>query len=220
MPPRPTVRGVVFDLDGLMFNTERVFHLTGVEMLRRRGKPAPPEVFRGMVGRRAAEAWPVMIDMMGLSDTVEELQAEAREVFPPLMEEHLEPMPGLMPLLDAITSAGLPRAVATSSGRPYALDLLGRYGLAGGFAAVLGAEDVERGKPHPEPYERACAAIGVAPGEALVLEDSEAGVASAKAAGAFAVAVPHEHSHGQTYDEADLVIDTLADPRLRTVLGL
>lgn len=212
--------GVLFDLDGLMFNTEAVFHRTGVEMLRRRGKPAPPEVFRAMVGRRAAEAWPVMIEMMGLTDTVEELEAEAHEVFPVFLEEHLAPMPGLFELLDALEAAGLPKAVGTSSGREYALDLLGRFDLSGRFAAVLGAADVTHGKPHPEIYRTAAGRIGLDPARAVVLEDSEAGVASAKAAGATAVAVPHDYSHGQTYPEADLVIDTLADRRLYHLLGL
>ena len=214
------VRGVLFDLDGLMFNTEVVFHATGTEMLRRRGKPAPAAVFRGMVGKRAVDAWPVMIEMMELTDTIEELEAEAHELFPKLLEDHLQPMPGLMDLLAALDRAGIPRAVGTSSGREYAMDLLNRYEIAEGFTAVLGAEDVTNGKPAPEIYEKAAGRLGLAASQTLVLEDTEAGIAAAKAAGAIGVAVPHSHSHGQTYDEADYVIDTLADRRLYEVLGL
>ena len=219
-PIKPQADGVLFDLDGLMFNTEAVFHRTGVEMLRRRGKPAPAEVFRGMVGRRAADAWPVMIRMMDLTDTVEELEAEAHAVFPIFLEEHLAPMPGLFELLDALAFASIPLAVATSSGRSYALDLLQRFDLTDRFSTVLGAEDVSHGKPHPEIYRTAAGRIDVAPDRSIVLEDSEAGIASAKAAGATAVAVPHDYSHGQTYEEADLIIDTLADPRLYQLIGL
>lgn len=211
---------VVFDLDGLMFNTEVVFHETGTELLRRRGKPAPPEVFAAMMGRRAREAFAVMIDMMQLEDSIDVLQQESRELFFSLLDRHLAPMPGLVELLDAIESANLPKAVGTSSDREYAHDILGRYEMLGRFGAILTAEDVTHGKPHPEIYATAAKRIQAAAERTLVLEDSNAGIRAAKAAGCFAVAVPHAHSHGQSYDEANLVIDTLADRQLWDALGL
>ena len=214
------IRGVLFDLDGLMFNTEVVFHLTGTEILRRRGKLARPEIFRAMQGRRAEEAWPVMIQMAELTDTIDALEAEAHELFPTFLEAHLAPMPGLLPLLETLTAAGVPRVVATSSGRDYARELLDRFKLTDGFDAILGAEDVSVGKPAPEIYQKAAAALALPPEETLVLEDTEAGINAGKGAGATAVAVPHEHSHGQTYPTADLVLDTLADRRLYELLGL
>ena len=211
---------VVFDLDGLMFNTEVVFHETGTEVLRRRGKPAPPELFAAMMGHRADEAFAIMIDMMELNDSIDALRAESREVFFSLLDNHLAPMPGLIELLDAIEAASLPKAVATSSDRPYAEDILGRYELLNRFGAILTGDDVSHSKPHPEIYQKAMTGIAAVPSRTLVLEDSNAGVRAAKAAGCFAVAVPHAHSHGQTYDEADLIIDTLADPKLRETLAL
>lgn len=211
---------VVFDLDGLMFNTEVVFHETGTELLRRRNKPAPPELFAAMMGRRAPEAFRVMIEMMELDDTVETLQAESWELFETLLDKHLAPMPGLIELLDRVESAGLGKAVATSSGRDYAEDVLARYELLDRFTAILTAEDVTHGKPHPEIYAAATSRLRADPTRSLVLEDSNAGVEAAKAAGCFAVAVPHAHSHGQTYERADLIIDTLADPVLAEYLDV
>lgn len=211
---------VVFDLDGLMFNTEVVFHETGTELLRRRGKPAPPELFAAMMGRRAPDAFRVMIEMMELDDSVETLQPESWELFCTLLDKHLEPMPGLLDLLGQLEAAGVRKAVATSSGRDYAHDVLGRYQLIDRFGVILAAEDVSDGKPHPEIYQTATARLSVSPSQAIVLEDSNAGICSAKAAGCYAVAVPHEHSHGQSYEEADLVIDTLADPVLSNLLQL
>lgn len=214
------IDAVVFDLDGLMFNTEVVFHETGTEVLRRRGKPAPPELFAAMMGRRAPEAFQIMIDRMDLDDTIDDLQTESRELFFQLLDQHLRPMPGLMDLLAAIDDAGLPMAVGTSSGKAYAHDILGRYSLIERFQTILTAEDVSHGKPNPEIYQRAAAGVSSTPERTLVLEDSNAGIIAAKEANCFAVAVPHAHSHGQTYDRADLIINTLADPKLWSKLQI
>ena len=213
------IEAVAFDLDGLMFNTEAVFNRTLTELLARRNKPAPPELFAAMMGRRAREANGVMIEMMGLSESIEELETEIGELFTGHLDAILQPMPGLFELLDHLEATDRPKGVATSSGRDYAHGLLDRYGVRERFAFVLAAEDVSRGKPHPEVYLTAAARHGVDPSRMLVLEDASHGVAAAAAAGAVAVAVPHEHTAGHSYDDAHLVIDTLADPRLRRLLG-
>ena len=70
----PTIRAVVFDFDGLMVNTEDVFQMSGTELLRRRGKEPTPAIFHGMMGRRSHEALAYLIEVMGLNDTVEQLQ--------------------------------------------------------------------------------------------------------------------------------------------------
>ncbi|REJ74130.1 MAG: HAD family phosphatase, partial [Planctomycetota bacterium] len=169
------IRAVVFDLDGLMFNTEEVYSHTGTEILRRRGKTPAPDLFHRMMGRRAPEALQVMIDLMQLNDTIDRLQAETEEIFMQVMETHLQVMPGLFELLDLIESRRLPRAVATSSGRKYLERLLSRFDLLHRFDFTLTAEDVTHGKPHPEIYLTAAERIGVDPPQMLVLEDSEAG---------------------------------------------
>ena len=75
------IRGVAFDLDGLILNTEDIFHLTGTELMRRRGRVATPALFHAMMGRRSHEAFQVMIDLMELKDTIAELAAESSEIF-------------------------------------------------------------------------------------------------------------------------------------------
>ena len=212
------IKAVAFDLDGLMFNTEEVFQRAGTELLARRGKPAPPELFAAMMGRRAREAQQVMIDRMQLTDTVDELQAETSDLFDALLDDVLAPMPGLMPLLDLLEERSIPKAVCTSSGTRYAHDLLRRYDLVDRFAFVLAAEDVTHGKPHPEVYATAAVRLGAAAEHVLVLEDSAHGIASGNAAGAVTAAVPHAHSCGQNYDPADLILKTLADPRVPSLL--
>lgn len=207
-----TIRAVAFDFDGLMFNTEEVFTLCGTELLRRRGKIPHPQLFHSMMGRRAPEAFQAMIDLMELQETIEELTVESGLIFEDLLEMHLLPMPGLFELLELIEARGLPKGVATSSGRKYLSGLLERFRLADRFHATLTGEDVSHGKPHPEIYLRTAEALGVDPTEMLVLEDSENGTRAAVNAGAYVISVPHDHSRHHDFTGARGVAQSLADP--------
>ena len=215
----PFVQAVVFDMDGLMFNTEVVFNATGTELLRRRGKVPHPELFSRMMGRRAAEAFAVMIELMELTESFEVLQEESDAIFFELLDEILAPMPGLFTLLKRIEEAGIPKGVATSSSRRYLEDLLSRFELLDRFDVTLGAEDVTHGKPHPEIYLTAARRLDVPPESMMVLEDSEAGARAAAAAGAQIIAVPHEHCSLHDYSMATAIATRLDDPIILSRIG-
>ncbi len=216
--PRP--RAAVFDLDGLMFNTEELYHLVGHEILRRRGKVFDAELRGQMMGQPGRAAFQVMIDWHGLADSIEELQRESRELFRPILEERLSPLPGLLPLLEALEANSFPKAIATSSGREFAHRALDRFDLRVRFEFVLTGEDITHGKPAPDIYLLAARKLGVEPGDVLVLEDSQHGCRAAVAAGTFAVAVPGEHSQHHDFSGARFVADTLYDPRIYSALGM
>ncbi len=213
------IRAVAFDLDGLMFDTEALFFRVAGAMLSDRGKTFTPAIMAAMIGRQAAVAYPAMKAMAGLDESAEELLTEARLRFFALIDTAVHPTPGLFALLAHLERLGLPRAVCTSSRRAYADRLLGNHGLAHHFAFLLCAEDVTRSKPDPEIYRTAAVRFGVSPAEMLVLEDSPAGLAAAKAAGAFAVAIPHEHSPADALGGADLIASRLDDPAVLARLG-
>src|ERR1700686_624859 len=118
MPSDP-LSAVVFDLDGLMFNTEALYQQVGTELLARRGKRFEAELLDQIMGRQNAVALQIMIDWHGLRDTVPILAEESEQIFALILDEQLECMPGLEPLLEAIEAAGLPNAIATSSSRRF-----------------------------------------------------------------------------------------------------
>jgi HAD superfamily hydrolase (TIGR01509 family) len=209
-----TVRAVVFDLDGLMFDTEALFHRVSSEALAARGKEFTPEIMQAMLGRRAAEVGDALKTLAGLEEPAEDLLAEVRARFAAEVDSAVHPTPGLFALLDHLKRRGLPLAVATSSRRSYAEQLLARHGLSDRFAFILAAEDVARGKPDPEIYRRAAERFDVPAQAMLVLEDSPAGLAAARGAGAIAVGVPHQHSPAGNLTAADLVVPRLDDPAL------
>ncbi|MDA7527631.1 HAD family phosphatase [bacterium] len=215
---QPVIRAVVFDMDGLMFNTEEVFNRSGTELLRRRGKNAPIKLFHSMMGRRAQEAFQVMIDMMELTESIEELQVESEELFFSMLDDVLAPMPGLIELLDVIEKQNIPKAVATSSHRPYLNNIMGRFDMLHRFHNTLTAEDVTHGKPHPEIYLTAAQRLNVSPHEMLVLEDSENGTKAAAAAGAHIISVPHDISRHHDFSSAKAIAESLSDPVIHDLL--
>jgi HAD superfamily hydrolase (TIGR01509 family) len=208
------IGAVVFDLDGLMFDTEALFFRASAEVLESRGKRFTPEIMRALIGRRAVDVAGWLKTLAGLEESPEVILAEVRERFRAELDTAVHPTPGLFALLDHLRRRGLPSAVATSSGRAYADGLLTRHGLTDRFAFVLGSEDVSRGKPDPEIYRLAAERFAVNADELLVLEDSPAGVEAGRGAGAVTVAVPHEHSPAEALQAADLIVSQLDDPAL------
>ncbi len=215
-----SLRAVVFDLDGLMFNTEDLYREVGTEILRRRGKTFEHDLLDAMMGRRPAQALAIMIEWHGLDATVEQLAAESEEIFVPILDEKLAPMPGLLDLLEALEESGIPKAVGTSSGRAFVENVMGRFDLISRFEFLLTAEDVAEGKPNPEIYLTAAQRFSIAPEELMVLEDSENGCKAAVAAGTFAVAVPASRSLVHDFSGSSLVAESLEDRRVYEALGL
>jgi HAD superfamily hydrolase (TIGR01509 family) len=213
-----TIRGVAFDLDGLMFNTEEVFHQAGDELLKRRGHRMTRELLSRMMGRRAQESFAMLVAELQLLETVEVLLAESETIFEAMLETHLAPMPGLFELLDELETRGLPKAVATSSARPYLERILRRFGLLERFNFTLAAGDVTHGKPHPEIYLKAAKRMTLSPSELMVFEDSETGSKAAAAAGAFVVAVPHDYSRDHNFSHVHHIAQGLCDPFIRRAL--
>jgi HAD superfamily hydrolase (TIGR01509 family) len=216
----PPLQAVVFDLDGLLFNTEDLYQDVGTEMLRRRGRQWTPELLHAMMGRPSAVALQIMIDWHGLDTTVDDLRSESDAIFGHLLDTKLAPMPGAMELLSALERSRIPKAIGTSSGRAFVDRVLSRFDLEPRFDFVLTEEDVVRGKPHPEIYQTAARRLGVSCGSMMVLEDSENGCRAAVAAGAFAVAVPGGSSREHDFDGVAFVADSLADDRIYRVLRI
>ncbi len=218
MPGR--LRAVAFDLDGLMFNTERVYDEVARELLERRGKSVDPMVIARMMGRPAPHALQVMIESYQLDDTVDQLIDESQRLFLELISPGVPPMQGLLALLDALEAAGISKSIATSS-RPHMVQpLLEGAQLHERFAFTLTADDVANHKPHPEIYATAAARFGITPVEMLVLEDSGVGCQAGVASGACTVAIPSKHAELHDYSGAAFIADSLADPRIYQLLGL
>jgi pseudouridine 5'-phosphatase len=221
MPPAfPKPKAVVFDLDGLMVNTEELYQSVGSELLGRRGRDFTPDLLNAIMGRPNHISLAIMIEWHQLDETVDQLARESEEIFGLILDARLALMPGLPSLLGAIEVGGLPKAICTSSPRRFVRRVLGPFALEPRFEFILTAEDVVEGKPAPEIYLKAAARFGLAPAEMAVLEDSQTGCRAAVAAGARTIAVPGGPSLRHDFTGAALVASSLADPRVYSELGL
>jgi HAD superfamily hydrolase (TIGR01509 family) len=213
-------RAVVFDLDGLIANTEDLYEQAGETVLKRRGKTYDAALREQMMGRPVADALQIMIECHSLPDPLDNLVCECKQVMLTLLMTSLAPMAGLYPLLDELQSANVPVAVATSGPRDYARHVLTELKVHDRFRFVLTADDIRHGKPDPEVYFLAAKKLQLPPARVMVLEDSGNGCRAAVAAGAFTVAVPNRHTVHHPFAGAAFVADTLADPRIRQALTL
>ncbi|MFM7056496.1 MAG: HAD family hydrolase [Planctomycetota bacterium] len=218
-PPKSSqFKAIVFDLDGTLLNTEDIFEQAGCQLMARRGLEMTPQIRHAMLGRRPAEAFTALKSLTGLTDSIEDMMHETKVLFRQLAETTVAVLPGVPEMLDIADHCGLPRAVATSSPRPWMTWLLTKVNLLHRFHFTLTAEDVTFGKPHPEIYLAAAAQLGIPPHEMLVFEDSETGTRSAAAAGAFVVAVPNRHTSHGDFSTCSLRVTSLLDPLLLSLL--
>jgi len=187
--PRP-IAGVVFDMDGVLFDTESVYEEAALAAAREVGIAMTSTFFRSTVG----SPWPVvraqLLAEYGPDLAVDELSDISRRIFRELSEQRSLLKPGVLELLDLLDELKLPRAVATSSMRATVERHLQRHVLAGRFDGIAAHGEYERHKPHPDPFLKAAELLGVAPQLCLAIEDSHHGVRSASAAGMMTVMVP------------------------------
>ena len=209
------IRAVAFDMDGLLLNTEEVYLDVGTILLQRRGRSYRPELRRGMMGLPGKLAIELMIREEQLDEAADELLEESDNLFLELLPARLGLMPGVLEAFDWLERHGLPCCVATSSRRMFADDCLTRVGLKERLQFIVTAEDVPRGKPHPDIYQAAALGMKVTPSEMLALEDSGHGCRAAISSGACAIAVPGAHSADHVFDGAFYIAQTLLDPKLR-----
>jgi HAD superfamily hydrolase (TIGR01509 family) len=213
------IKAVAFDMDGLMLNTEDLYGQVGEILMQRRDKTYREVVRNEMIGLPAEQAFGVLIEEEGLKESWQELQKEAEAIFETILPTQLSAMLGLSELMDFLDLRGLPRCVATSSTRSFATKALSLIGMLERVDFVMTAEDVERGKPHPDIYLASARKLSVPVENMLVLEDSPKGTTAGVTAGAYVVSVPNQHTRKGPFEGSQWIAETLKDPRIFDLIG-
>jgi HAD superfamily hydrolase (TIGR01509 family) len=203
---------VVFDLDGLLLDTEQVWDEVREALTRERGGRWHDRAQADMMGMSSTEWSAYMHDELGLDDPPEELN---RLVVERMQERYRERLPLIDGAVDAVRRIGerWPLGLASSSNRELIDLALELMGVADLFRVTVSSEEVERGKPAPDVYLEAVRRLGVAPEQAVAVEDSGAGIGAAKTAGMRVIAVPNPHfpPPADALERADVVLGSLAE---------
>lgn len=216
------LEAVLFDLDGTLVDSERVNVESVVLAMRKLGTELDAQERHFIVGHSWNEIHAGIVKRHGIDVSMDALIASAvEEKRQLLLANGLAPLPGAVAVVQRLARR-VPLAVVSGASRVEVRDAITGLGLLSQFRLFLAAEDYGRGKPHPEPYRSAMEQLGVSPGGCLVLEDSEPGILSGKAAGARVVAVRAGNFLGYDQSAADVVVDTLDevdDPFVDRLLG-
>jgi HAD superfamily hydrolase (TIGR01509 family) len=203
---------VLWDMDGLMVDSEPLWTAAEVELARSLGGTWDDEVKARIVGTRLDVAVPTILAYFGVEPTAERVAETADWLLARMVElftlDDLPLLPGVRPLLAALADEQVPMALVSSSYRVL-VDAVLAGGL-GPFDVTLAGDEVAQGKPAPDPYLLAAARLGVDAVRCVVLEDSPAGVASGEAAGCAVVAVPSVAGVDLAPTRRRLVLPTLA----------
>lgn len=206
-----TYSAVIFDLDGVLWDGEPLYHEAFNIVLAPYGHRVDDDDYSQIIGLAVEVCWDWLRRRFNLTDPTDHfLHAYDRTVLE-LLERPIEPLPGVRPLIDELRRRGVPMAVASASLRQWVDATLRGLRLQDAFDATVSASEVDSGKPSPDLFLLAAKRLGIPPERCLAVEDTPAGVRAAKAAGMFAVQLRAASTALPPLGEADLVLDSLSD---------
>lgn len=206
------IKAVIFDMDGLMVDTEPIQSKSFENVIRSYGVE-PVFGSSGLVhqvGVRGDKNFRAMKKRYNIADEVEVLRKKRRVEYEKLLEDGIEPMPGLMSLLELLQQKRIHIALASGSPLKHIKFILDSIGATKYFEVIISGEDVRHGKPNPECFIKTSQLLKIPAEKCLVIEDAESGVNAACKIGMKVIAVPSRHTDKHTMVNADKVLSSLA----------
>jgi HAD superfamily hydrolase (TIGR01509 family) len=182
---------IIFDMDGLMFDTEKISFVSWRDAAARYGYQINDEIFRKTIGTNLINTKNIYLKHFGNSFPIEEIISERVKITEEIIRLNGVPIKkGLYDLLNYLSQNNIKKAVATSTSRNRALNLLKLTSVDSHFDYVLCGDEIEKSKPDPEIFLKVADKLGCSPNQCLILEDSEAGIEAAYKAGMFPIMIP------------------------------
>jgi HAD superfamily hydrolase (TIGR01509 family) len=207
-----SIEAVVFDLDGVILESEEIWDDVRERYVRERGGRYDAEAQRAMMGMSSTEWSRFIHERLGVEATPEEINADVVDLMIARYRRELPLVPEAREAVERM-AAVFPLAIASSSNRPLIAVALELAGLDEFFRATVSSEEVPRGKPAPDVYLEAARRLGVDPERCAAIEDSQSGIASARAAGMRVVAIPNRRypPDDDALAEAGVVLASIRD---------
>lgn len=204
-------KAIIFDLDGVLWDGEPLYHEAFNVVLKPRGHVVTPEEYTQIIGNSVEAAWEWVLNRFRITEPPEDFYRRYDEAVLYLMREPIQPLPGVPDLIAELKRRGIPVGLASASLRNWVDATLVGLGLEGQFLTTVSASEVENAKPAPDLYLRAAEDLGVDPTSCVAVEDTRTGVRSAKAAGMYAIQVRASSTALDPIDEADAVIQDYSE---------
>jgi HAD superfamily hydrolase (TIGR01509 family) len=198
-------------MDGLMVDSEPLSRRAWDEYLRPYNQIISDDLQSRIIGLRGDQSSVLIREAFNLPKPADAILEERRLIYQQLRAQGVPVMPGLMELHAIIAARQIPWAVATSSPRDHAEEILAQLGLADAVGAIAAGNEVQHGKPAPDIYLLAAQRLGVPPQKCLALEDSGPGSRAAVAAGMLTVAIPNGETNSADFSHAHYVYTSLFD---------
>lgn len=202
--------GVIFDWDGVIVDSSHIHEASWERLAEEKGYTLRPGDFGKSFGCKNTEVIPHIFGWTQDPDEILRLGDLKEEHYRAIInEEGIEPLPGVIDLLNTLKEAEIPFGVGSSTSRENIELIIKKIGVNGYFTAITSAEDVHLGKPHPDVFLTAAKKIGIPPTACVVIEDAYVGLEAAKAAQMRSIAVATTHSLSELEGRADLVVENL-----------
>ncbi len=205
------IKAVLFDMDGLMFDTESAYSIVMENMSSRRNKPFTLGIKTTLMGKRAHEVMGLLNEYWGTNETTEDLLKEQDTELVEIYKLHVEKMSGLDDFLHFLNKNNIRKCIGTSSRRFLVDILLKKHNLENEFEFVISGDLVQHGKPHPEIYTKCLEHMNLPGSVCLILEDSLNGIKAGSAAGCNTCAIPSLFTSNEDFSSATIIATNLND---------
>ena len=202
---------VLFDMDGVIFDSEPIHERIFIEFAKELGFTLPPEEYRELIGTSSVSQWSLMKERYQLDGSPQDLSDAKMELYKTFLgaSQGLLPIPGICELLDTLTAHAVPFALASSNTTDVVDATLNAIGLNDILTIRIGGNDAKHAKPAPDIFLLAANRLGISPEACVVIEDSTNGVRAAKRANMRCIGFENPNSPGQDLSEADIRLSSL-----------
>ncbi len=206
------MKAIIFDMDGLMVDSQKLYWEVERELAREYGKEVPDEVLHEMMGRKPLESLGIFAEALDLDVSLEELAQKRDRAMEQKYRTELTTMKGLEECI-ACFHGTLQLAIATGSPKLFLDIVIDQLNIRDRFAVLQTSDEITHGKPHPEIYQNTVKKLQCESHECIVLEDSRNGALSGERAGCYVIAIPSEYNRHQDFSFADYIAADLLDAK-------